>query len=46
MAILGADDTVNSLVDDILFHYESNREHLLTGKAIICIFKTNCNENI
>ncbi len=37
-AILGADDTVNSLVDDILFHYESNREHLLTGKAMIVAY--------
>lgn len=37
-AILGADDTVNSLVDDILYHYENNRESLLTGKAMIVAY--------
>ena len=37
-AILGADDTVNSLVDDILYHYENNRENLLTGKAMIVAY--------
>lgn len=37
-AILGADDTVNSLVDDILHHYENNRENLLTGKAMIVAY--------
>ena len=37
-AILGADDTINSLVDDILYHYENNREHLLTGKAMIVAY--------
>ncbi len=30
-AILGHDDTIKSLVDDILDHYESYRENLLTG---------------
>ena len=29
-AILGHDDTIKSLVDDILDHYESYRENLLT----------------
>lgn len=37
-AILGADDTVNSLVNDILYHYENNRENLLTGKAMIVAY--------
>lgn len=37
-AILGADDTVNSLVEDILYHYENNRENLLTGKAMIVAY--------
>lgn len=36
--ILGADSTVNSLVDDILNHYENNRENLLTGKAMIVAY--------
>lgn len=34
-AVLGNDNTINSLVTDILDHYENNREHLLTGKAMI-----------
>lgn len=34
-AILGNDNTINSLVSDILDHYENNRENLLTGKAMI-----------
>ncbi len=37
-AILGADETVDSLVDDILEHYETHREHLLTGKAMIVAY--------
>lgn len=37
-ALLGADDTVNSLVNDILYHYENNRENLLTGKAMIVAY--------
>ncbi|MEG0034742.1 MAG: type I restriction endonuclease subunit R [Bacilli bacterium] len=36
--ILGADSTVNSLVADILEHYENNRENLLTGKAMIVAY--------
>ena len=36
-AILGADETVNSLVSDILDHYESYRSNLLTGKAMIVL---------
>lgn len=37
-AILGADQTVNSLVDDILDHYENYRAYLLTGKAMIVAY--------
>ena len=37
-SILGDDSTINSLVDDILNHYESNRENLLTGKAMIVAY--------
>lgn len=37
-AILGNDKTINSLVDDILNHYESYRENLLTGKAMIVAY--------
>lgn len=33
-AILGNDNTLDSLVHDILDHYENNREYLLTGKAM------------
>jgi type I restriction enzyme R subunit len=37
-AILGDDSTINSLVNDILEHYENNRESLLTGKAMIVAY--------
>ncbi len=37
-AILGNDNTINSLVKDILDHYEDNRENLLTGKAMIVAY--------
>ena len=37
-AILGNDNTLDSLVQDILEHYENNREHLLTGKAMIVAY--------
>lgn len=36
--VLGDDSTINSLVNDILNHYENNREHLLTGKAMIVAY--------
>lgn len=36
--LLGDDKTINSLVIDILNHYEQNREHLLTGKAMIVAY--------
>ncbi|WP_455034846.1 type I restriction endonuclease subunit R [Lachnoanaerobaculum gingivalis] len=37
-AVLGNDNTINSLVCDILEHYENNRENLLTGKAMIVAY--------
>ena len=37
-AILGNDNTINSLVCDILDHYENYREGLLTGKAMIVAY--------
>ena len=37
-AILGNDKTINSLVNDILDHYENYRASLLTGKAMIVAY--------
>ncbi|WP_298462158.1 type I restriction endonuclease subunit R [uncultured Mitsuokella sp.] len=37
-AILGNDRTIDSLVSDILDHYENYRENLLTGKAMIVAY--------
>ena len=37
-AILGADTTIESLVNDILNHYENYRENELTGKAMIVAY--------
>ena len=37
-AVLGNDNTINSLVCDIFDHYENNRENLLTGKAMIVAY--------
>lgn len=37
-ALLGHDQTIASLVDDILDHYEHYRAHLLTGKAMIVAY--------
>ncbi|MCD7944086.1 MAG: type I restriction endonuclease subunit R [Clostridia bacterium] len=37
-AVLGNDETINSLVCDILDHYENYRESLLTGKALIVAY--------
>lgn len=37
-AILGAEETINSLVSDILDHYENYRANLLTGKAMIVAY--------
>ena len=36
--ILGDDSTINSLVLDILDHYENNRADLLTGKAMVVAY--------
>ena len=37
-AILGNEKTINSLVDDILNHYENYRANLLTGKEMIVAY--------
>lgn len=37
-AVLGAEETIDSLVRDILDHYENYRENLLTGKAMIVAY--------
>lgn len=37
-AVLGNDETITSLVTDILDHYENNRENMLTGKAMIVAY--------
>ena len=36
--ILGDDSTINSMVTDILDHYENNRANLLTGKAMVVAY--------
>lgn len=36
--ILGAPETIDSLVKDILKHYEENRQYELTGKAMIVAY--------
>ncbi|MCR5129887.1 MAG: type I restriction endonuclease subunit R [Prevotella sp.] len=36
--LLGADSTINSLVEDILHHYENYREQELSGKAMIVAY--------
>lgn len=40
-ALLGNEQTIKSLVDDILYHYENHRENLLTGKAMIVAYSRN-----
>lgn len=37
-SILGADETLHSLCDDILFHYEDSRQYEQTGKAMIVAY--------
>lgn len=37
-AILGAEQTINSLVNDIIDHYENYRAGILTGKAMIVAY--------
>ncbi len=34
-SILGAEQTITALCEDIIKHYEENRQHQLTGKAMI-----------
>lgn len=37
-SILGAEQTIDALCNDIVSHYEENRENLLTGKAMIVAY--------
>ena len=37
-SILGAEQTISALCGDIVNHYEQNREHELTGKAMIVAY--------
>lgn len=37
-SILGADQTISALCDDIILHYEENRAQELTGKAMIVAY--------
>ncbi|MBO5324571.1 MAG: type I restriction endonuclease subunit R [Oscillospiraceae bacterium] len=37
-SVLGADSTIDSLVNDIVTHYEKYRANLLTGKAMIVAY--------
>lgn len=37
-SVLGAESTIDSLVEDILHHYETYRANLLTGKAMIVAY--------
>jgi type I site-specific deoxyribonuclease, HsdR family len=37
-SILGAEQTIEALCNDIIVHYEENREQLLTGKAMIVAY--------
>ena len=37
-SVLGNDNTIDSLVTDIINHYENYRENLLTGKAMIVAY--------
>ncbi len=41
-SILSNDTTINSLVTDILKHYEDTRENYLTGKAMIVAYDRKC----
>lgn len=37
-ALLGNDVTINDLVNDIISHYEDNRQHICCGKAMIVAY--------
>ncbi len=41
-AVLSNDTTINSLVHDILHHYENTRANYLTGKAMIVAYDRKC----
>lgn len=45
-SILGADTTINTLVEDIISHYEGNREQELTGKAMVVAYSRPIAMNI
>lgn len=36
--LLGSDEAIDTLVKDIITHYEENRAHLLTGKAMVVAY--------
>lgn len=40
-SILGSESTIDTLCKDIVKHYEEEREHLLTGKAMIVAYNRN-----
>ena len=37
-SILGAEETISALCEDIIKHYEENRQHELSGKALIVAY--------
>jgi len=37
-SLLGAEQTITALCEDIVKHYEENRQHILTGKAMIVAY--------
>jgi len=37
-SILGAEDTITALCEDIIRHYEDSRQHELTGKAMVVAY--------
>ena len=45
-SILGAEETITALCEDIIQHYEENRQDLLTGKAMIVAYSRPIGINI
>ncbi len=45
-SILGAEQTIDALCEDIVKHYEDSRENLLTGKAMIVAYSREIAINI
>ena len=45
-SILGADQTITALCEDIIRHYEENRQYVLTGKAMIVSYSRAIAMNI